>query len=128
MGEANSVTQRQLVLRLVFVGAMGGAFSALFGVGGGIVMVPLMIVLVGYDSRTATATSLAAIAIIAAWGVVTYGALGRVDWALAALVGIPALLGVVVGVRVRARISTVLISRVFAVILVAAAVLLVVNP
>ncbi len=116
------------MLRLVFVGAMGGAFSALFGVGGGIVMVPLMIVLVGYDSRTATATSLAAIAIIAAWGVATYGALGRVDWALAALVGIPALLGVVVGVRVRARISTVLISRVFAVILVAAAVLLVVNP
>ncbi len=116
------------MLRLVFVGAVGGAFSALFGVGGGVVMVPLMIVLVGYDSRTATATSLAAIAIIGAWGVATYGALGRVDWALAALVGIPALLGVVVGVRVRARISAVLISRVFAVILVATAVLLVVNP
>jgi hypothetical protein len=70
----------------------------------------------------------AAIAIIALWGTVTYGLLGNVNWGLAALVGIPALLGVVVGVRVRARISAVLISRVFAVVLVASAVLLVVNP
>ncbi len=107
---------------------MGGASAALFGVGGGVVMVPLMIVLMGYDSRTATATSLAAIAIIGAWGTATYGALGRVDWVLAALLGIPALLGVAIGVRVRAHISAVLISRVFAVILVATAVLLLVNP
>jgi len=126
--EANSALTRGFVLRLVAVGAAGGALSALFGVGGGVVMVPLLILLCGYTSRTATATSLAAIAIIALWGTVTYGLLGNVDWGLAALVGIPALLGVVVGVRVRARISAVLISRVFAVVLVASAVLLVVNP
>ena len=114
--------------RLVLVGAAGGALSALFGVGGGVVMVPLMIMLCGYNSRAATATSLAAIAVIALWGTVTYGLLGNVNWGLAAVVGIPALLGVVVGVRVRARISAVLISRVFAVVLLVSAVLLVVNP
>ena len=116
------------MLRLLIVGAAGGALSALFGVGGGVVMVPLMIMLCGYNSRAATATSLAAIAVIAAWGTITYGLLGNVNWGLAAVVGIPALLGVVVGVRVRARISAVLISKVFAVVLVASAVLLVVNP
>ena len=119
---------RDLLWRLLVVGAAGGAFSALFGVGGGVVMVPLLMLLCGYGSRAATATSLAAIAIIAAVGVATYGAVGKVDWLAAVLIGIPALLGVTLGVKVRARISAVMISRAFAVLLVIAAVLLVVNP
>ena len=127
-GEANSTFTRDRIWRLILVGAAGGAFSALFGVGGGVVMVPLLIFLCGYGSRAATATSLAAIGIIALWGVIAYGAMGDVNWVLGALIGIPALLGVVVGVRVRGRVSAVVISRAFAVVLVAAAVLLVVNP
>lgn len=119
---------RDLLWRLLVVGAAGGAFSALFGVGGGVVMVPLLMLLCGYGSRAATATSLAAIAVIAAVGVATYGAVGKVDWVAAVLIGIPALLGVTLGVRVRARISAVMISRAFAVLLVIAAALLVVNP
>ena len=119
---------RGVAWRLLVVGAAGGAFSALFGVGGGVVMVPLLILLCGYGSRAATATSLAAIAVIALVGVGTHGVLGNVDWLAALLVGIPALLGVTIGVRVRARISAVAISRALAVLLVAAAVLLVVAP
>ncbi len=116
------------MLRLLLVGAVGGAFSALFGVGGGVVMVPLLMLLCGYGSRAATATSLAAIAMIAAAGVATYGALGEVDWLAALLIGIPALLGVTLGVKVRARISAVAISRALAVLLLIAAALLVVHP
>ena len=119
---------RGVAWRLLVVGAAGGAFSALFGVGGGVVMVPLLILLCGYGSRAATATSLAAIAVIALLGVGTHGVLGNVDWLAALLVGIPALLGVTIGVRVRTRISAVAISRALAVLLVAAAVLLVVAP
>lgn len=81
--------------------------------------------LLGYDIRAATATSLAAIAVIAVWGVATFGALGSVNWGYGLLVGIPALIGVTIGVRVRSRISAQLIARVFAVILVVAAILLV---
>lgn len=119
---------RALTWRLVAVGAVGGAFSGLFGVGGGVVIVPLLIILCGYGSRAATATSLAAIAIIALVGTATHGVLGNVDWLAAMLVGIPALLGVTLGVRLRAHISAVTISRAFALLLVAAAVLLAVNP
>ena len=119
---------RGVAWRLLVVGAAGGAFSALFGVGGGVVMVPLLILLCGYGSRAATATSLAAIAVIALVGLGTHGVLGNVDWLAALLVGIPALLGVTIGVRVRTRISAVAISRALAVLLVAAAVLLVVAP
>lgn len=119
---------RDLTWRLIAVGAVGGAFSGLFGVGGGVVIVPLLIILCGYGSRAATATSLAAIAVIAVVGTATHGVLGNVDWVAAILVGIPALLGVTLGVRLRARISAVTISRAFALLLVAAAVLLAVNP
>ena len=126
--DTRDLTTRALVLRLLLVGAVGGAFSALFGVGGGVVMVPLLMLLCGYGSRAATATSLAAIAMIAAAGVATYGALGEVDWLAALLIGIPALLGVTLGVKVRARISAVAISRALAVLLLIAAALLVVHP
>lgn len=119
---------RDMVWPLIAVGAAGGAFSALFGVGGGVVMVPLLIMLCGYGSRAATATSLAAIALIALVGTATHGVLGNVDWLAALLVGIPALLGVTLGVRVRLRISQAAISRAFAVLLLAAAVLLAVGP
>ena len=126
--DMRQLSTRDLVWRLVVVGAGGGALSALFGVGGGVVMVPLLIILCGYGSRAATATSLAAIAVIAAAGVATYGAMGEVDWLAALLIGIPALLGVTLGVRVRARISAATISRVLAVLLIFAAAFLVVHP
>ncbi len=80
------------------------------------------------DARRATATSLASIAIIAVWGVVGYAALGNVHWGLALVVGVPALAGTVIGVRLRARVSTRLIARAFALLLVAGAISLVVMP
>ena len=124
---ASTRSPQRMVWALIAVGAAGGAFSALFGVDGGVVMVPLLILLCGYGSRAATATSLAAIAVIALVGTATHGVLGNVDWLAALLVGIPALLGVTMGVKVRARISSVTISRAFAVLLVIAAVLLAVD-
>jgi len=114
------------VARLLVVGLAGGAFSGLLGVGGGAVIVPLLMALAWMDARHATATSLASIAIIAVWGVASYAALGNVDWLLAMVVGIPALAGTLIGVRLRARVSTRVIARAFAVLLLASAIALVV--
>ena len=66
-------------LKLVGIGLVAGLFSALFGVGGGIVIVPLLILLLGFDGRVATGTSLAAIGITALAGTVLYGFEGQVD-------------------------------------------------
>src|SRR4051794_41069475 len=52
-------------LQLAAVGTAAGLFSGLFGVGGGAVMVPLLVLWLGYGEREATGTSLAAIAVIA---------------------------------------------------------------
>jgi uncharacterized membrane protein YfcA len=92
-------------VRLVLIGLVAGLFSALFGVGGGIVIVPLLILLAGFDARPATGTSLAAILITAAAGVTLYALEGEVDVAYAALVGIPATLGAVLGAAAQQRVS-----------------------
>jgi uncharacterized protein len=109
---------RRNLLSLVLVGLVAGLFAAMFGVGGGIVMVPLLIALLRYDAKVATATSLAAIIFTATWGTATHGALGNVDWATAALVGVPAMLGVTFGIGLKARVSSAQLTYAFAVVMV----------
>ena len=111
--------------RLLVIGTAAGVFSGLFGVGGGTIIVPLLILWFGYGERVATGTSLAAIAVIAVWGVATHGALGNVDAAKGLLVGVPAVGGVIVGAALQQRISPRIVSGVFAVLLVGSAVALV---
>jgi uncharacterized membrane protein YfcA len=106
----------------VLIGLVAGLFSALFGVGGGIVMVPLLIALLAYDARAATATSLAAIIFTATLGPPAHGALGNVEWGTALLVGLPAMAGVNVGLWIKARISSAALTYAFALLLVAVAV------
>jgi hypothetical protein len=94
------------VARLVAIGVAAGVFSALFGVGGGIVIVPLLVAAAGYEPRAATGTSLAAIGLIALAGVVLYGARGEVEVGPAALVGLPAAAGAVAGAVLQQRLAT----------------------
>ncbi len=110
---------------LIGIGLVAGLFSAVFGVGGGIVVVPLLISLLAFDSKIATATSLAGIIITATAGTITQGALGNVDWGVALLVGIPAMVGVTFGVALKQRLSSTAVTYGFAALLVAVAVLLV---
>jgi uncharacterized membrane protein YfcA len=91
--------------RLVGIGLAAGVFSSLFGVGGGLVIVPLLILLAGFAPRHAAATSLGAIAITALAGAVAYGVRGEIRYAYAALVGLPATLGALAGADLQQRIS-----------------------
>jgi len=106
-------------VRLVAIGLVAGVFSAFFGVGGGIVAVPLLILLAGIPERAATATSLMAIAITASAGVVVYGFRGEVDVGYAALVGLPAAAGALAGSAWQQRIRTSTLTYGFAVLLTA---------
>jgi uncharacterized protein len=105
------------VLRLVLIGLVAGLFSTLFGVGGGIVIVPLLILVAGFASRRATATSLAAIGITALAGTVLYALEGEVQVAHAALVGLPAAAGAIVGTTAQQRVSSRSLTLAFAVLL-----------
>jgi uncharacterized membrane protein YfcA len=112
--------------RLAVIATAAGAFSGLFGVGGGTVMVPLLILWIGYGEREATGTSLAAIPLIAAIGAALQGLNGNVDVAKGILIGVPAIGGVVAGTALQQRVSVRVVSGFFALLLVASAVVLVV--
>jgi uncharacterized membrane protein YfcA len=110
--------------RLAAIATAAGAFSGLFGVGGGSVMVPLLILWVGYEEREATGTSLAAIPLIAAFGALFQGLNGNVDVAKGVLVGVPAIFGVVAGTWLQQRVSVRVVCWFFAVLLTVSAVVL----
>lgn len=113
-------------LKLAVIGTAAGAFSGLLGVGGGSVIVPLLIVWLGFGEREATGTSMMAIVVIAALAVSLQAAYGNVDPANAALVGVPAIAGVVVGTAVQQRVPERVISLLFAALLIVIAVGLIV--
>jgi uncharacterized membrane protein YfcA len=114
-------------VRLVLIGLVAGFFSALFGVGGGIVVVPLLLLLCGQDAREASATSLAAIGITALSGVAAYAYRGNVDVGHAALVGLPAALGAIGATTLQQRLRLRTIELLFAGLLLAIAVWLFVK-
>ena len=115
------------VPRLLALGLAVGVFSALFGVGGGIIAVPLLILVAGFRERQAMATSLAAIGVTALAGTIAYGALGHLDFARGALVGLPAAAGAVAGTALQQRVKGAALSYAFAALLVGIAVALLVT-
>jgi uncharacterized protein len=114
-------------VRLVAIGLAAGVFSAFFGVGGGIVAVPLLILTVGLPERVATATSLLAIAITASAGVIVFAFRGEVNPGYAALVGLPAAVGVLAGTAWQQRVRTSTLAYGFAVVLCAIGIWLVAS-
>jgi uncharacterized protein len=112
------------VLRLVLIGVVGGFFSALFGVGGGIVLVPLLLLVARFAERRAMATSLAAIGITALAGTAGYAIAGYVQPLEAALVGIPAAAGALSGTALQQRLPARALSLAFAALLAGIALLL----
>jgi uncharacterized membrane protein YfcA len=106
------------VLLLLAIGLVAGLFSALLGVGGGTVAVPLLVVLARLPTRAATAVSLAAIGVTALVGAFVFGIRGEVEVGHAALVGLPAVLGALVGTAVQQRLRTSTLTFLFAVLLV----------
>ena len=110
------------VVALPAIGLSAGFFSALFGVGGGVIVVPLLILLLGYSTRWATGTSLAAIGLTALFGMTASGVLGEVSWPDAALVGFPAVLGVLLGTWAQQHVPTRVLTLLLSVVRVAVAV------
>ncbi|MGH9271510.1 MAG: sulfite exporter TauE/SafE family protein, partial [Ilumatobacteraceae bacterium] len=84
---------------VVVVGVMAGFLAGLFGVGGGIVIVPGLVLAVGMAQRLAHGTSLAAVVPISVASVITFVAHGNVDWPVALWLSVGAVAGAVIGTR-----------------------------
>ncbi|GIP41094.1 UPF0721 transmembrane protein [Paenibacillus sp. J31TS4] len=89
----------------LLIGFFVGMISGLFGIGGGSLFVPAMVLLFGYPPHVATATSMFVIFLSSILGSVTHVALGEVDWFSAAALGPGALIGGWFGARIASRMS-----------------------
>src|SRR3954467_591862 len=86
------------LLKLAVIGTLAGIFAGLFGVGGGTVIVPLLILWFGFGERLATGTSLAAIVLIGLLGALAQGGLyGNVHLTTGIWLALPAIGGILLG-------------------------------
>jgi uncharacterized membrane protein YfcA len=112
-------------VRLAAIATVAGAFSGLFGVGGGAIIVPLLVLWLGYEHKEATGTSLAAIAVIAALAAGVHAVYGNVDLWMGLLVAAPAVAGVLAGTALQQRISERTVAAAFVALLIGSAAALV---
>jgi uncharacterized membrane protein YfcA len=110
------------------VGAGAGVISGLFGVGGGIVLVPYLVLVRGWGQKQAQATSLVMVAMAATAGLVQYAVAGNVVWTAAGAVLVGGLVGAVVGSALVVRLHSWVLQMAFAGILLLAALRMVTAP
>jgi uncharacterized protein len=110
--------------KLLAIGLGGGLLSGLLGVGGGIVMVPLLVLWAGFAQRDAHATSLGAIIPISIAGIATYGVAGEVRYGTALALAAGSVVGAPIGARLLSRMDERMLKIVFGVFLIGVSVLL----
>lgn len=114
-------------LPALMVGLVGGLLSGTFGVGGGIVLVPLLIGVLRLDRKTAHATSLAAVFVIAVSGSIGYAAADQLDVGVGVALGVGGVIGAMYGARQLDRMSVPALRTTFAVLLLATGVRMVIG-
>lgn len=117
---------REAVL-LIALGLGSGFLSGMFGVGGGIIIVPGLIGILGFNPKLATGTSLAAIIPLASIGVVSYATHGSVSWLGAALLAAGGIAGTQVGSYLLKWVSAQKLQVAFAWLMILSSVLLFVT-
>jgi len=95
----------RFIITCLGIGLAAGLLSGLFGVGGGTVIVPLLVLVLGMDQRLAAGTSLAAIVPTATVGVISYAVHGSVAWIPALILAAGAVIGAQVGTWLLPRVS-----------------------
>ncbi|MBE9149629.1 sulfite exporter TauE/SafE family protein [Coleofasciculus sp. LEGE 07092] len=95
------------------IGLLAGVLSGLFGVGGGIVMVPLQMLFLGETIKEAVRTSLGAILLISSWAIARHAASGNVLWLAGICLGSGALCGAQIGARLLFKLPEKLVTLLF---------------
>jgi len=112
-----------LLLSLILIGLLAGVFSGFMGVGGGVVMIPLMMLLLGFDQHQAQGTSLAVLAVpVTFLAAYNYYGEGHVNWKYALVIALAFVVGGFLGSKIAISINQTLLKRIFGVVLVIAAI------
>ncbi|MCL2471046.1 MAG: sulfite exporter TauE/SafE family protein [Propionibacteriaceae bacterium] len=113
------------ILTYVILGLVAGALSGMFGVGGGIIIVPLLVMLAHFAQRRAQATSLSAIVIIACAGAIPYVARTGMNWPVVAIIAAGGITGSFIGSSLVQRIHEGILKVIFALVALTAAIQLI---
>lgn len=113
-----------LILSLIIIGILAGILSGFMGVGGGVVMIPLMILLLGYDQHQAQGMSLAVLAVpVTFLAAYNYHSAGHsLDWKYALIIAVCFVIGGYFGSKFAVSLNQDVLKKIFAIILVVAAV------
>jgi uncharacterized membrane protein YfcA len=108
----------QIILMLVLIGVLAGILSGLVGVGGGVVMVPLLVLLLGYNQHQAQGTSLAVLVVpVTAVAVYTYHKEGFIDWRYVGIIAFFFVVGGYFGSKIAVGLDQKILKKVFGFIL-----------
>lgn len=121
-----SLSRKQL-LQGAAIGLVAGLASGYVGVGGGFIMVPLMLSIIGIPMRKASGTSLIAVMILAIPGVIKQGIIGNINYLAGIAIVIGAIPGAVIGARLVTKMPERTLRLLFGCFLIVAAVMLVLN-
>ena len=108
-----------MILLLALIGVLAGVLSGLVGVGGGIVMVPLLVYFMGFNQHQAQGTSLTVLVVpVTAAAVYNYYKEGYIDWRYAAIIALFFVIGGYFGSKLAVNIDQKMLKKIFAVILI----------
>ena len=109
----------QIILSLILIGILAGVLSGLVGVGGGIIMVPLLVMFFGFNQHEAQGTSLAGLAVpVTAVAVFNYYKEGQINLKYAAIIAVFFVLGSIVGSKFALTLDQKVLKKIFAVVLI----------
>jgi len=104
---------------LALVGLVAGVLSGLFGIGGGVIIVPLLVLVLGFTAQQAAGTSLAALLLpVGLFGAIQYWQAGQVNFLNATLLALGLLFGAYLGARLGLSLPSEVVERAFGVLLV----------
>lgn len=108
----------QILIALIFIGIIAGILSGLVGVGGGVIMVPLLVLLLGFSQHQAQGTSLAVLAVpVTAVAVYNYYKEGFIDWRYAAVIAVFFVIGGFFGSKLAIGIDQKMLKKIVGIIL-----------
>ena len=122
----SSLSRKQL-LQGAAIGLIAGLASGYVGVGGGFIMVPLMLSIIGIPMRKASGTSLIAVMILAIPGVIEQGIIGNINYLAGIAIVIGTIPGAVIGAKLVTKVPERTLRLLFGCFLIVAAVMLVLN-
>ncbi len=107
------------ILGVLVLGILAGLLSGLFGIGGGVVIVPILVILFGLNQQTAQGTTLAMLSIpVSLVAAMNYTKAGMISWKIAAILALGFIIGGFFGSKIAVSIDGVLMKKMFAILMI----------